>query len=74
MTKKEELELFLERADEFINSKYILADVKIINLLKSIAQSETLLAIFKNCLTDFDYQQAKKKYLVKSMWFLPEIH
>lgn len=66
MTKRDELNLFLERADEFIDSKFILADIKIVNLLKSIASSETLLALFKNCLTDFDYEQAKQKFLVKS--------
>ncbi len=68
MTKREELDLFLERADELIDSKYILAEIKIANLLKSIATSETLLALFRNCLTDFDYQTSKKKYLVKSQY------
>ncbi len=66
MSKTEELELFLSRADEFVDSKYILADVKIVNLLKAIASSETLLALFKNCLNDFDYEKAKERYLVKS--------
>lgn len=66
MTKREELELFLERCEEFIDSKYILADVKLVNLLKSIASSDTLLALFQNCLNDFDYYGAQKKYLVKS--------
>ncbi|MBQ3493469.1 MAG: hypothetical protein IJA88_05105 [Clostridia bacterium] len=69
MTKKEELDLFLERADELIDSKYILADVKLANFLKSIASSSTLLALFQNCLTDFDYEGACKKYLVKSQNF-----
>ncbi len=66
LTKKEELDLFLERAQEFIDSKYILADIKIVGLLKAIANSQTLIAIFKNCLTDFDREAAEKKYLVKS--------
>ena len=66
LTKKEELDLFLERAQEFIDSKYILADIKIVGLLKAIANSQTLIAIFKNCLTDFDRETAEKKYLVKS--------
>lgn len=68
MNKREELDLFLLRADEFIESKYILADVKIINLLKSIASSNTLMAIFKNCLDGFDYLEASKKYLVKNKY------
>lgn len=68
MNKREELNLFLERADELIDSKYILADIKIVNLLKAIASSDTLIALFKNCLTDFDYFEAQKKYLVKSQY------
>ena len=66
MTKREELELFSLRANEFIEGKYILADVKIINLLKAIANSDTLLAIFKNCLDGFDFEGAKAKYLISS--------
>ena len=68
MKKSEELNVFLEKAEEFIESKYILADVKIANLLKAIVTSDTLLAIFKNCLADFDYEEAKKKYLIKSKY------
>lgn len=66
MTRKEELDLFLVKIDELIDSKYIIADIKIVNLLKAIASSNTLVAIFKNCLQDFDYEGAYKKYLVKS--------
>ncbi len=68
LTKQEELALFTEKADDFIASSYILADIKIMGLLKAIAQSETLLAVFKNCLTDFDYAAAQRKYLVKSKY------
>ena len=68
MTKREELDIFIERAEELIDSKYIIADVKIAGLLKSIAASDTLIALFKNCLIDFDYQLAKKRYLVKSQY------
>ena len=48
MNKEKELNLFLERADELIDSKYILADVKLASFLKAIASSDTLLALFKN--------------------------
>ena len=68
MSKREELQLFLERVDDFIESKYILADIKIVNVLKAIASSDTLLALFKNCLADFDYWEAQKKYLAKSQY------
>lgn len=68
MTKREELDVFLEKADELIDGKYILADVKIAGVLRAIAASDTLMALFKNCLTDFDINEAKKKYLVKSQF------
>ena len=68
MTKAEELEIFLERADELIDSKYILADIKIVGLLKAIASSDTLIALFKNCLDGFDYERAQKQYFVKSQY------
>ncbi len=63
MTIREELDLFTNKADELIESKYILADIKIVGVLKAIAGSETLIALFKNCLDGFDYYEAKKKYL-----------
>ncbi len=68
MTKKEELALFAEKAEELITSSYILADVKIVGVLKAIAQSETMLAIFKSCLSGFDYAGAQKKYLVRNKY------
>lgn len=68
MDKNEELALFTLKADELIDSKYIIADIKILGLLKAIAASDTLVAIFKNCLTGFDYPLAKEKYLVKSKY------
>jgi hypothetical protein len=69
LSKQEELRLFLEAGEDLINGKYILADIKIVSLLKTIAQSEALLALFKNSLVDFDYEEAKKKYLVKNKFF-----
>ena len=68
MTKQEELDLFLLRCDELIESKYILADVKIVNLLKSIANSKTLLAIFQTCLKDFNYEKEATKCFITSTY------
>ncbi len=68
MDKKQELNLFLVRSDELIEGKYILANVKIINLLKSIAGSETLLAIFKTCLKDFSYEKVKSECFTPSKY------
>ena len=72
MSTQEELNLFLQRTDELIEGKYILADIKIVNLLKSIAVSKTLLALFENCLRNFDYASAKNKYLVKNKYLSDE--
>lgn len=61
LERKQELDIFLMRCEEFIESKYILANVKIVNLLKAIASSETLIAIFKSCLIGFDEEDVKRK-------------
>lgn len=66
MVKRAELDAFLKSTDELIESKYIIADIKIVGVLKSIANSETLLALFRNCLDGFNYAEAKRKYLVKN--------
>lgn len=69
MSKQEELQVFLEANEDLINSKYILSEIKIVNVLKSIASSETILALFKNSMVNFDYAVAKEKYLVKNKLF-----
>lgn len=69
MSKQQQLRAFLDAGEDLINGKYILADIKIVNLLKAIASSETLVALFKNSLIDFDYEGAKKKYLVQNKYF-----
>lgn len=72
MSTREELNLFLQSADDLIEGKYILADIKIVNLLKSIAVSKTLLALFENCLRNFDYHEAKNRFLVKNKYLSDE--
>ena len=66
MDNREELNLFLEKADELIGCKYILADTKIVALLKAIACSQTILAVLQCSLNDFDFNTAMDKYLVRS--------
>lgn len=70
MEKREELNLFIARVDELIESKYVLADIKISNLLKGIVSLESIYALFKSCLIDFDYETAKKKYLVSAPYLM----
>ena len=66
MDRREELSLFLEKADELIGCKYILADTKIVALLKCIACSKTILAILQSSLNAFDFNEAKHRYLIRS--------
>lgn len=68
MNKEMELKNFKEKAEDLISSSYLLAEVKIVNLLKVIASSDTICALFKSCLTDFDYVNAKKSYFVASQY------
>lgn len=51
-----DLEDFYQKCDELIESKLILADKKISNLLKTIASSKDLCKLFEYCLRDFDYK------------------
>lgn len=66
MEKAEELELFLEKADELIETKYIFADVKIAGLLKAVACSDVLVCMMENCLKSFDYEKVFASAFIKS--------
>ncbi len=68
MNKEIELKNFIEKSNELVSSNYILADIKIVNVLKAIATSETLLGLIKNCLTGFNYKKAKETYFVESKY------
>lgn len=68
MTKREELDVFVERAEELIRSKYILADIKIVGILKAIAASESLSGIVESSLFHFDYEESLKKHFVSSSY------
>ena len=68
MTKEKELALFNEQVDELIRTNYILANTKIINVLKSIAVSETMQAILKSGLEGYNYAKAKRKHLITSVY------
>lgn len=62
-TGREQIDLFLQRCDEVMQSKFILADTKIGDLLKAIASSDLLYAFFREITRDFDYPAAKEKYM-----------
>jgi len=54
-----ELDKFLIKCDEIINSKFILADTKISELLNTIADSEMLFNLFQKLTCDFNYKAFK---------------
>ena len=58
-TSREQIALFLRRCDELMQSKYIIADTKIGELLQSIAMSDLLYAFFRDATAHFDYAGAK---------------
>lgn len=62
-TGREQIDLFLRRCDEVMGSRFIIADTKISDLLKSIATSDLLYAYFRDITKNFDYRAAQRKYL-----------
>ena len=62
-TNREQIKLFLRRCDELMQSKYIIADTKIGELLKAIVTSDLLYAFFRDITKDFDYDAAQRKYM-----------
>ena len=62
-TGREQIDLFLRRCDELMQSKFIIADTKIGELLQAIAASDLLYAFFRDITKDFDYPAAKDKYM-----------
>ena len=61
--KYAKIQRFFTACDELISGKYILADNKISELLKSIAASNELTTLFSAVTKGFDYPAAKRQYL-----------
>ena len=57
-----ELQNFTLSADDFLSSKYILADKKISSFLQTIASCPQICALLQLCLKDFDFTNAKNVY------------
>ena len=49
-TDMRQIDAFLQKCDEVMQSKFIIADTKISDLLKSIASSDLLYAFFRDSL------------------------
>lgn len=62
----EELQDFVDACNEFINGKFILADIKISKILKSIAGSEDVYNLLAECMLNFDFETELKKCCVKN--------
>lgn len=67
-TGRQQIDLFLKKCDELMQSKFIIADTKIGELLKAIATSDLLYAFFREITKNFDYPAAREKY----MNYMPE--
>ena len=61
MTVREEIQFFNKKTDELIRAKYLLADVKIGEVLKSIASSELLYDVFSHFSEGYDYSEDKAR-------------
>lgn len=62
----EELQDFVDACNEFINGKFILADMKISKILKAIAGSEDIYNLLAECMLNFDFESELKKCCVKN--------
>ncbi len=63
---REQLNLLVSRLDGLRDSKYLLADKKISEILKIIAGSEVLFHLFEFCTTGFDYYKVKNSCFIVS--------
>ncbi len=66
MDDREQLNAFLEKADELIYSKYIFADAKLAGLLKTVALLPSVLKLMESCLKDFDFEKVFTESFVGS--------
>lgn len=76
---KRGIDIFIKRCNDIIDGKFLLIDKNISNLLKSIANDETICELMKSCLKDFDfaktYEACKESDYdegCKTMFTLPE--
>lgn len=61
-----EVQDFVEACNEFINGKFILADIKISKILKAIASSGDIYNLLAECMINFDFEYELKKCCVKT--------
>ncbi len=61
-----EIQDFVDACNEFINGKFILADMKISKILKAIAISGDIYNLLAECMINFDFEYELKKCCVKT--------
>ena len=66
-----DLKKFNNACDDFVAGKYILANIKIKNLISSINSSKRLTDLISSCLDDFDFNLAFKSSIAPSGLQLP---
>ena len=73
--KPEDIASFKAAADDLIGSKYILAEKRISELLKTIAENPGLISLFKTALSGYNYSVEFNKWQIKakSALFFPKI-
>lgn len=67
-----DLKQFNLACDDFIAGKYILANIKVKALIKSINQSEKLTDLIYNCLEGFDFNLAMRESITPKGLILPQ--
>ena len=71
INSNEDLALFLSRCDELLASQFILGEEKIRNLLKSVANCESIVECIKENLIDFEYEKEFENCLIEDRFSLP---
>lgn len=62
-TSAQQLNRFFQACEQLMNEKYMVADARIADVLKAIAESRALTDLFSAVTERFDYPSAKKTYL-----------
>ncbi|MBQ7466652.1 MAG: hypothetical protein IJS74_01110, partial [Clostridia bacterium] len=66
-----ELKPFVEACDKMAASKFIMIDKRVSDVLKSIAKTESVFNLIKDCMINFNFDLEWKKATVKSGYLTP---
>lgn len=67
LEEKANINNLIANCNDMINGKFILADYKILSILKNINQSDELLNLLNSCLTNFNFEKEFSKACVKNL-------